>query len=222
MIATDKNISACSIIKYLHTSGNIRLKLPKISLEMEKYSIKQYSLNNIKYLENNSNIYIPICIPFQIMENIEQNDSSLDEKDLHVLEELRQNAKRTTSQISKRINIPITTVHNRIKKLEKLGIIKHYTVEVDHAKLGKPISAYIMVSVVYMLPSGIKLSQEDVAKHIKGIAGVESVEIMTGETDLLVKIRIKDIEELNDFVIRKLRKVEGVDKTRTMIVLSEI
>jgi DNA-binding Lrp family transcriptional regulator len=152
----------------------------------------------------------------------EEFDEKLDEKDLQVLAEITENAKRTTSQISKRINIPITTVHNRIKKLEKLGIIKKYTVNVDHAKLGKPISSYVMVSVVYMLPSGIKVSQEDVAKHVKGITGVESVEIMTGETDLLVKVRVKDIAELNDFVIRKLRKVEGVDKTRTMIVLSEV
>lgn len=155
-------------------------------------------------------------------EKSEEFEEKLDEKDLQVLAEIQENAKRTTSQISKRISIPITTVHNRIKKLEKLGIIKKYTVTVDHAKLGKSIAAYVMVSVIYMLPSGIKVSQEDVAKHIKGLAGVESVEIMTGETDLLVKIRVKDIAELNDFVIRKLRKVEGVDKTRTMIVLSEM
>jgi len=146
----------------------------------------------------------------------------LDEKDLQVLEELKQNAKRTTSQISKRINLPITTVHNRIKKLEKLGIIKRYTVELDYKKLGKPVAAYVMITVVYMLPSGIKVMQEDIAKEIKGFAEVESVELLTGGTDILAKVRVKDIEELNEFIIRKLRKIEGVDKAQTSVVLSKM
>lgn len=145
----------------------------------------------------------------------------LDEKDLQVLEELRQNAKRTTSQMSKRLNIPITTVHNRIKKLEQLGIIKKYTVEIDYAKLGKPITAYIMVTVVYMLPSGVKVMQEDIAKQIKAMPEVEQVELITGATDILVKARVKDVPELNDLVTKKLRKIEGADKAQTMIVLSE-
>jgi len=145
----------------------------------------------------------------------------LDEKDLQVLEELKQNAKRTTSQISKRINLPITTVHNRIKKLEKLGIIKRYTVELDYKKLEKPVAAYVMVTVIYMLPSGVKVRQEDVAKEIKGLAGVESVELLTGATDILVKVRVKDVEELNEFIIKQLRKIEGVDKAQTSVVLSK-
>ena len=146
----------------------------------------------------------------------------LDEKDLQVLEELKENAKRTTSQISKRINIPITTVHNRIKKLEKLGIIKRYTVEVDYKKLDKPMTAYVMVQVIYMLPSGVKVMQEDVAKEIKSMPEVESVELLTGTTDILVKVRVKDVDELNEFIIRKLRKIEGVDKVQTSVVLSKI
>ena len=146
----------------------------------------------------------------------------LDEKDLRVLDELKENAKRTTSQISKRVNLPITTVHNRIKKLEKLGIIKRYTVELDYKKLDKPMTAYVMVQVIYMLPSGIKVMQEDVAKEIKGLPGVELVELLTGGTDILVKVRVKDVDELNDFIIRKLRKIEGVDKVQTSVVLSKI
>lgn len=146
----------------------------------------------------------------------------LDEKDFKVLEELKENAKRTTSQISKRINLPITTVHNRIKKLEQLGIIKRYTVELDYKKLDKPICAYVMTQVIYMLPSGVKVMQEDVAKEIKTLPGVELVELLTGGTDILIKVRVKDIDELNNFIIRQLRKIEGVDKTQTMVVLSKM
>ncbi|MBW2963913.1 Lrp/AsnC family transcriptional regulator, partial [Candidatus Woesearchaeota archaeon] len=73
----------------------------------------------------------------------------LDKKDLRILDELKADAKLTTGQIAKKLNIPVTTVHNRIKKLEKLGVVEGYTAKVDYKKLGKPITAYIMMTVMY-------------------------------------------------------------------------
>ncbi len=146
----------------------------------------------------------------------------LDEKDMRILDVLRQNAKLTTHKISKKLAMPITTVHNRIKKLEKIGIIKRYTVELDYKKLKRGLLVYIGVTVTYTSPSGKKLHQEDIAKKIKKLKGVEEVDIMAGGTDILVKIRLKDIDELNDFVIKKLREIDGVDKTQTMVVMSSV
>lgn len=145
----------------------------------------------------------------------------LDKKDERVLELLKENSKLTTSQISKRIAMPVTTVHNRIKKLEKMGIIKNYTLNLDFKKLGYDIVAFILVTVTYILPSGEKIKQEQVAQQVKKI-GAEEVYIITGGTDIIVKVRTHNVEELNDFVIRKLRSIEGIDKTQTMIVLQEI
>lgn len=153
------------------------------------------------------------------MENI-SNYMSLDEKDLIILEELRTNSKQRTSRISKKTGIPITTVHNRIKKLEKEGIIKNYTVNIDYEKLGKNIFARILVSVEYKTRDGKRLHQLDIARKIRALIGVELVEIVTGTTDMVVRVRATDIKELNDFVINKLREIDGVDKTQTMIVLN--
>jgi len=144
---------------------------------------------------------------------------TLDEKDIKVLNALVENSKARTSQLSKKLRMPITTVHNRIKKLEKEGIIKNYTIIPDYKKLDKGVLSYILVTVMYMLPNGEKISQENVAKKIKSL-GAEEVSIVTGGTDIVVKVRVKDVDELNDFVIKKLRTVEGVDKTQTLIVLS--
>ena len=141
---------------------------------------------------------------------------------MRILEVLQNNAKLTTHKISKKLAMPITTIHNRIKKLEKLGIIKRYTVELDYKKLDKGLFAYIGVTVTYTSPSGKKLHQEDIAKKIKKLAGVEEVNIMAGGNDILIKIRLKDIDELNDFVVRKLREIDGVDKTQTMVVMSSV
>lgn len=134
---------------------------------------------------------------------------------------LKENSKLTTSQISKKINMPITTVHNRIKKLEKEGIIKNYTVIPDYKKLEKGLSAFILVNVIYILPNGKKVEQTEIAKNIKK-AGAEEVFIVTGNNDILMKIRSKDVEELNDFIVKRLRNIEGVDKTQTLIVLDAV
>lgn len=150
-----------------------------------------------------------------------ENRIEIDKKDERILELLQENSKLTTSQISKRTAIPITTVHNRIKKLEKLGIIKNYTLNLNYKRLGFDITAFILVTVTYTLPSGEKIKQENVAQAIKKI-GAEEVYIVTGGTDIIVKVRAHNVEELNDFVTKKLRSIEGIDKTQTMIVLQEI
>ena len=60
------------------------------------------------------------------------------------------------------------------------------------------------------------------AGELPSLEEVEEVNIMTGITDILIKVRIKDIDQLNTFVIDKLRNIEGIDKTQTMLVLSEV
>ena len=82
--------------------------------------------------------------------------SIMDNKDEKILELLRENSKLTTHQISKKTLIPITTIHNRIKKLEQEGIIKRYTLELDNKKLGKELAAFIHITVDYRLLKQLK------------------------------------------------------------------
>ena len=65
----------------------------------------------------------------------------LDQKDKKILQILKENANLTTSQIAKKTAIPITTVHNRIKKLNKEKVIKNYTLNLDFEKIGKPLKS---------------------------------------------------------------------------------
>ena len=148
--------------------------------------------------------------------------SRMDEKDGRILMALKKNAKFTTSQLSKITGLPITTVHNRIRRMQQEGIIKKYTIVPDYKKLDRGISAYVLVAVTYRGPNGEKYSQEKIAKTIKRMKDVEEVSIVTGETDILIKIRVRDIDTLNDYVIKSLREIEGVDKTKTLIILEEI
>lgn len=147
---------------------------------------------------------------------------NFDEKDIDILNLLNKDAKLTSLQISKKTGIPATTIHNRIKKMEANGIILRYSIVTDTKKLGMKIKAYIMVCVEYMTPAGRKISQTELAQEIKEYPLVDEVSIITGGTDILVKVHSKDIDELNDFIINKLRSIDGVAKTDTMVVLSEV
>ncbi len=141
----------------------------------------------------------------------------LDEKDLKILSMLKGDAKLTTSQISKKTRIPITTVHNRIRKLSKEGVIKRYTVEVDYEKVGKPLKAFILITI-----NQSKTPQNKLGREIKSIEGVESVDIVTGATDLIAEVRAKNMPVLNELITEKIRRIEGIDKTQTLMVLEEI
>lgn len=145
----------------------------------------------------------------------------VDEKDIKIVEILRTNARLTTKQISKKTLLPITTVHNRIKKLENLGIIKHYSAIIDYKKLGKAITAYILMSIDYIYLKEKNITQHELAKKISMHPLVQEANMVTGNTDMILKIVVNDINQLDEFVTKYLRNLEGIQRTHTMIVLSE-
>ncbi|MBN1386306.1 Lrp/AsnC family transcriptional regulator [Candidatus Woesearchaeota archaeon] len=141
----------------------------------------------------------------------------LDKQDLGILELLKQDGNLTTSRIGKKLGLPITTVHNRIKKLRKEGIIKRYTIETDDAKLGYILKAFILVTADYGRDK--QISQEGIVKKLLKLEEVEEAKIVTGTIDIIIRIRTKGIEDLNNFLLKKLRNIEGIDKTQTMVIL---
>nr|KXH74893.1 MAG: hypothetical protein AM325_11900 [Candidatus Thorarchaeota archaeon SMTZ1-45] len=128
----------------------------------------------------------------------------------------------TTKEMSKELEIPQTTIHNRIKNLAQRGIIKRFTIDIDGKKIGKGLVAYILCTVSYRSARGEKINQLEVAQVIKELQDVEEVFIVTGDNDMIVKVAVKDVDALNDFVIFTLRNIEGVERTVTSVVLSEI
>lgn len=147
--------------------------------------------------------------------------AAMDGKDTAILSVLKENAKLSTQQVAKQTRIPITTVHNRIKKLKKDGVIKGYTVVLDNKKVGKPLAAFILITVDYKLLKEIKKSQYELAQQLLRHPGVESSAMITGASDIIIKVRFGSIDELNGFVTVYLRNVQGVEKTQTAIVLNE-
>jgi len=147
--------------------------------------------------------------------------TNLDEKDYVILDALKHNGRFSSQQISKKTKLPISTVHNRIKKMGQLGVIRGYTVLVDQKRTGM-IGAYVLVVVNYHPPDGSTIDQYELAKKIKQISCVEEVSMTTGATDIVVKVQSKNMDELNEFVTKQLRNFKGVDKTQTLVVLNSI
>ncbi|KHO54078.1 MAG: AsnC family transcriptional regulator [archaeon GW2011_AR21] len=151
----------------------------------------------------------------------DEKNPKIDDKDRALIQELISDSKQTVGRLARRLGFPPTTIHNRIKKLEKSQVVINYTVNIDYKKLGRPILANVGISINYSVSSR-KIRQVDVAKEIKAIPGVKQVSILTGGIDILVEVLAKDIDDLNNIVTEKMRNIDGVDKTQTMIVLKQV
>ena len=145
-------------------------------------------------------------------------DIRLDDKDLKILDLLQKNCKMTAKEIARIIDSPVTTVFAKIKRMEELGVIKEYKAVLNAEKLDKGATAFILASVSYKLKEGAQLSQRRIAQEIAKFPEVQEVYIITGDWDVLIKVKEKDVNKIGKFVIDKLRMVEGIEKTLTCMV----
>ncbi len=146
----------------------------------------------------------------------------MSKKDDALLEVLRTNARKSTKEIAQMLGIPISTAYDRIKKLEENGVIEGYRAVLNPKKLGKGMAAIIALTVNYFSRTGEKVSQRKLAEKLASIPCVEEVHIVAGGNDIIMKVRVANVDELNKFVIDELRNIDGVDKTQTAIVLDSV
>jgi Lrp/AsnC family leucine-responsive transcriptional regulator len=146
----------------------------------------------------------------------------LDEKDLAILTLIQENSKLTANQIAKKIGAPITTVFAKTKRMEELGIIKQYRAILSPEKLNVGTAAFILASVSYRTKDDTPITQRNVAEEIARFSEVQEVHIITGDWDLLVKLRAENVEAVGKFVVDKLRNIKGLDKTLTCMVFETV
>jgi len=135
----------------------------------------------------------------------------IDKKDQIILEELKKNSRNSTKSIASSIKIPRVTVHDRIQKMLDKGIIKSFTTVVDYKKTGLASKVFVFVSFLH----NTNVSQRELANRIAKIQGIHEVHIISGEYDLLLKVRGESLEKIGKLVVDKLRELKGVGKTLT-------
>lgn len=139
----------------------------------------------------------------------------IDEIDKKILNLLQENARISNAEIARRIKMAPSGVLERIRKLEKKGIILGYETRLNHKKLGLVLTVLILVKTKDAVGSS-KIG-EDIAK----INEVQEVFYIAGEYNYLVKARVSDTDSLKE-LLKKFGDIGGVVDTRTTLVIDEL
>jgi Lrp/AsnC family transcriptional regulator for asnA, asnC and gidA len=138
----------------------------------------------------------------------------MDDVDTAILRSLIKNSRISLSQMSKEIDVPDATISNRLKKLEN-EVIKHYTVILDWQKIGLDITTIIIIQTESEL-------HESVKEELSKLDEVSEVYSVSGEYDILIKVWVPNIEELNKLMNSKIRSIDGVEDLTEMIVMERV
>jgi len=134
----------------------------------------------------------------------------LDIKDHKIIEQLRTDSRLSIRDIAKKTSIRPSTVHQRIQKLVKNNIIERFTLKLNNQAIGENFIVFMLVNTPKDLEHTFLNN-----KNVKEVFGI------TGEYDLVVKLKFKDVEQFNDFIIN-FRKKYGIRQTLTMVVTTTL
>jgi Lrp/AsnC family transcriptional regulator of lysine biosynthesis len=134
---------------------------------------------------------------------------AVDEVDMKILEILRKNARTPYTSLARDLNISEAAIRKRIEKLIRVGVVKRFTIDYE---LENEVKAAVLVKVAPPNPTS------DISRRIVKINGVEMVYEVTGDYDILVIVRGKNINMINKS-IDEIRSINGVYGTNSMIVL---
>ncbi len=140
-------------------------------------------------------------------------DLILDATDVGILDALQHNCKQPLAEIGKQVGLSAPSVVERIKKLEDGGVIRGYAALLDARALGKDVTAFIGVSISH--PSAFQAFE----KEIETEGDVLECHHVTGQHTLMLKVRTESTETL-ERLIDMIRRIEGVTRSETMVVLS--
>ena len=138
--------------------------------------------------------------------------------DKKILQLLQQNSQLTIKEIASQINLSVTPVHERIRKLEREGFIDKYVCLLNRRKLGKSLVVYCNVT----LDKQRKESFEDFNMAIVGMEEVLECSVVSGNFDYMLKVIVEDAEAYNQFYQHKLSALKSVLHISSYFVISEI
>jgi len=142
----------------------------------------------------------------------------LDATDIAILRLLQQNARITIKEISDRVHLSTTPVHERIRRLEERGVIRQYVALLDGAKVKKGLMAICYIS--------LRLHSKTAGdKFIRAILGMnEVIECLTisGEFDFMLKVVAENMDAYYDFHVNRLSQIENIGNVQSVFVMGVI
>ncbi|MFH1591715.1 MAG: Lrp/AsnC family transcriptional regulator [archaeon] len=134
----------------------------------------------------------------------------LDTKDISILAQLSDDGRASIKEVAKAAGMRPSTVHARIQRLVSDGVIQRFTLKLDHERFGDNFVAFMLLNTKKELDPAFMARP-----FVREVFGV------TGEFDLLVKLRFKDVSEFNDYIV-SVRKHPSIVKTLTMVATDAI
>ena len=151
-------------------------------------------------------------------EEISTSDYIPDKKDRAILKLLQENARITVKEISEKVHLSTTPVHERIKRMEESGVIKQYATLVNHSKVKKGLMVICYVSLKeHGKKAGVKF-----IKTINALNDVIECFSISGEFDFMLKVVCEDMNAYYDFHVNKLSEIENVGHVQSIFVMGII
>lgn len=137
----------------------------------------------------------------------------MDAIDYAILHELKKNGRASASEISKKVNLSIPAVAERIRKMEQAEIIQQYTIKINRNKIGKHLLAFIFVNIdrtEHIHDFRDTIVQQDCVLECHHVAGTY---------DYLLKVIVEDTQDLENFLSKTLKNIKGVFCSNTIVTL---
>jgi len=143
---------------------------------------------------------------------------TLDATDKAILNLLQDDAKLTNKVLSSKLSLSVTAVYERVKKLEKLGVIDRYVALLSKEQLGKSFVAFCHVKLVQHTQENVKQFEREVVE----IDEVLECYHLSGDYDYLIKVHVENMEAYRNFMITKLTNLNHIGSTHSMFMINEV
>jgi len=142
----------------------------------------------------------------------------LDPIDLQLITALQEDGKQSIKQLADIVNLSITPTHERIKRMEANGVIEKYVAIVNPKALGKNIIVYCQVTLVKHQEVNFKIFEDYVAEMDE----ILEVSYIAGAYDFLLKIILEDMNDYQNFVLKKLSKLDIISNMQSSFIIKQI
>ena len=142
----------------------------------------------------------------------------MDATDKKLLELLQQDTKKTTKELSLKLNLSVTAVYERIKKLEREGIIEKYVALLDRNKINKGFVIFCHLKLMQHTKEFIN----DFEKEVVKLDEVLECFHVSGDYDYILKVCLKDMEEYREFMVTKLTTLQHIGSTHSTFMIGEV
>lgn len=141
-----------------------------------------------------------------------------DTTDKCLLEYLQQDNKQTNKELSIKLNLSVTAVFERIKKLEKEGFIDKYVALINKEKVQRNFVVFCHIKLVQHAQDFVMKFEKEVAK----LSEVLECYHVSGDYDYLLKVLVKDMAAYREFMVKKLTTINHIGSTHSMFVINEV